>query len=256
MIKYIFVFITVFTLTQISLFAQKKKPVVVEKLSGLWRTDHLIGDERENEFYLCSPEIMPCPKPYKVPIQPGVVPGKTISFNADGTFKSEYTDGDEKLLRLTGSYQFVNDKYVRFKVDTFVYKGIEKPRVKVEQDTSLFYIHREGDIYKLFRSEGDINQDKQNVFYSNIISPIRCDAPSPTDEKSKLIWHDVDGRDRDFAIECCLSAYDITDYKFVYQQRTGLMRVYMVEIDGYYRFLIHHPFRKTITLDTRKIAIK
>ena len=256
MMKYLILVFAIIFGVEHTLLAQKKKTVKENKpiIAGLWRIDHLIGDEREHEFYLCAPEIMPCPKPYTVPIYGDVVPGKTLLLNADKTFKSEYTDGDEKVLRLMGTYEFVGNDYIRFKVqDTFL-KGIEKPRIKIEEDTSLFYIHKDQHSFRLFRSEGNLAADKKLVQYSNIVSPIRCDPPSPTDEKSKLIWYDVDGRDKDAAIACCLSAFGVEEYEYIYQQRSGWMRIYMISVGNEYWFVVHHPFRKKVTLDPRKVS--
>src|SRR5690554_7962755 len=69
-----------------------------------------------------------------------------------------------------GIYKMIDENYIRFTIKSISKSGKCEGESKPNKNIGLYYIHREENIIRLLKSNGNIEEDKQNVIYSKMIT--------------------------------------------------------------------------------------
>lgn len=134
--------------------------VNAQELTGEWMINFKITEQDVSEYVIYKPNEK---RAY----------GNYISINKDRTFSTNTRQecGSSCDYTTSGTYEIIGKNHIRF-----ILKSILKSSFCQEKDSNhnkdigLYYIHREENRIRLLKSDGNIENDKQNVIYSTMIT--------------------------------------------------------------------------------------
>lgn len=137
-----------------------------QDLIGEWKIDHLMLDSIRNEYTLT---------PVKTGNGMRYDYGNHFRLSEDGTFRSWYTApcGNDCFTTSSGKY-ILDRNHIQFSIDTITKHG----ECRMEEIHSYpinlgsFFIHRDDEKIRLFKSNGDLEEDQLHVNYSDSIDQV------------------------------------------------------------------------------------
>jgi hypothetical protein len=191
-----------------------------------------------------------------------------ITLNSDGTFRNGgcagETDGD--CIEITGRYKILDNRYIHFYIESIKENiGPSITLYKPEKKSGLYYIKKEQDKVRLFKSIGDIEQDELNVAYSTLIDTFniqqnRFFPPFFFYDTYTTPAIKINKEDPKEAVSLYMSELGIKDYQYLYSKDWDYgyssynPKVILIKINNNFRYIIWNGKDKSMRLyDDTKI---
>lgn len=197
--------ITIFLLTNI--FSQK--------IIGKWKINSLIDNKYPPEEYIL----------YQTPDKYGNEFGPILVLKSDSTFISYQIPGcgqDRFPPSTYGKYTIIDDNYISF----FLEKRNEEKETLINEDLGKFYYVKKDDGFRFLKSCGNIELDKQTIFFRELLFDKNNEINKYEDDL--LNWNLTQIKTVKEAVNFYLDEKQIKDFEILY----------ITNVEGYNRTII------------------
>lgn len=220
-----------------------------QDLVGKWNINSLIDNNYPPEEYTLYPT-----KPDKHGIEFGLV----LVLKSDGTFHSYRIPGcgqDRFPPSTYGKYTIIDDNYISF----YLEKRNEEQETVINEDLGKFYYSQKDDGYRFLKSSGNIERDKQTMYFRDLLYDKNNEINNYED--NALNWKYTEIQDEKEIVSFCLSENKIENTEILYSRHAeGYNRtIILIQVENDFRYIIfekdyHRKGRNRITLyDDSKI---
>lgn len=164
--------------------------------------------------------------------------GNHVKFNDDSTFNCWYSAmcGMDCFISSWGDYSLTDEDHVQFRIDTVSYVRFCEGRHKETEfpiETGLYYIQRSENEINFIKSNGDLEQDKLNISYSDTLDAhFEESGHFRTLRKWVKPKTELEITPENIA-SLYMSSIERSDYKVLYSKEIGYDEVVvLVEVDG------------------------
>lgn len=206
-------------------------------LYGKWRISALIVNSETKE-YLLTPQSQNIYENY----------GNNISINADQTFTSGYSAdcGNDCFTTTKGKYKIIDENYICFYLDEIIQSGECSGNTKPNKDLGLYYYYKAENGFRFVRSSGNLEQDKKNVNYYNLIVAKKKEIEEfyYRDGQNTLIynWKQTNLKDEKEVVALCMNENKIKDYEILFSydgDSYSTLKVVLVKINNQFRYVLY-----------------
>ncbi|MDI1317790.1 hypothetical protein [Flavobacterium sp.] len=146
--------------------------------------------------------------------------GNSLTLNPNGTFRSAYSAecGNDCFTTTSGKYKIISENYICFYLEKIDQEGDCNGHKEPNKDLGIFYIHKGENEIRLIKSDGDQEQDKLNVSYSDKIDFLKAEMDSMADRFSVQIWMELSfgSKSMKSAVQTAMTNFKIDNYKIVF----------------------------------------
>lgn len=210
--------------------------VNAQSLVGKWKISHLITERTIDKYIIYKSEKE---RSY----------GNHLSINEDGTF-STYTREECGMSCFTttlGIYKMIDENYIRFTIKSISKSGICEGESKPNKNIGLYYIHREENIIRLLKSNGNIEEDKQNVIYSKMITYF-FNFQRMFPSGNKISSTKIEKMSEKDMVNTYLTNLGYTNFEYLFSKNIGyddFPKIILTKIKGEYQYLnLHFSYPK------------
>ncbi|MFC4818464.1 hypothetical protein [Flavobacterium sp. GCM10023249] len=207
-----------------------------QQLVGKWISTNLIDSENQQEEYTLQP-------PSK-----GFQFGHGLTLNPDGTFYSYRIPGcglDRNPPRTQGKYSIIDENYIHF----FQEKKYEGAETLINKELGNFYYYQKETNFILVKSTGNLEQDKKNVLYRNLLTEKENELRN---YENLLNWMPItiQLQDETQLISNCLAENQINHYAILHYKPAAYQnqRIYLVQVGNDFKYVIYDIQHKRIAL--------
>jgi len=203
--------------------------VKAQGLTGEWMINLNISEQDIDEYIMSKPNDK---KAF----------GNYITLNENKTF-STYTRqecGSSCYYTTSGIYEMVGENHIRL-----VIKNILKSRFCEEKDSNpnkdigLYYIHREEDRMILLKSNGNIENDKQNIIYSQMITDFfNFQRMFPSGNRISSVK--IEKMSEKDMVHNYLKNLGYIDFEYLFSKNVGyggFSKIILAKIEGQFQYL-------------------
>lgn len=205
-------------------------------LSGKWRINELIANSEVKE-YLLSPQSTNRDENY----------GNNISINSDQTFISSYSAecGNDCFTTTKGKYKIIDENYICFYLEEIIQSGECSENSKPKKDLGLYYYYETENGFRFVRSSGNLEQDKKNVMYYNLIVTKSKEIEEfyyrGGQNQSIYNWKHTNLRDDKEIVAFCMAENEIKDYKILFSyvgDKYSRLKIMLVKINNQFAYVL------------------
>lgn len=200
-----------------------------QDLVGKWNINFLLDNNYPPEEY-----ILRKTKPDKYGIEFGLV----LILKSDGTFHSYRNPGcgqDRFPPSTYGKYTIIDDNYISF----FLEKRNEEQETLINENLGNYYYYsQKEDGFRLLKSSGNIERDKQIVYFRDLLYKKNIEINQYED--NVLNWEYTELKDQKEAVAFCLSENQAQEFEILYSRRVeGYNRtIILTKIKSKFRYII------------------
>lgn len=190
--------------------------VFAQELVGKWNINSLIDNKYPPEEY----ELYPT-KSDKHDIEFGLI----LILKLDGTFHSYRSPGcgqDRFPPSTYGKYTIIDENYISF----FLEKRNEEQEILINEDLGKFYYYQKEDGFRLLKSVGSIERDKQIAYFRYLLYEKNSEINKYED--NALNWNYTELKDVNEAVTFCMSENLVQNFEILYSRH----------IEGYNRTIV------------------
>ncbi|MFH6991232.1 hypothetical protein [Flavobacterium sp. FlaQc-48] len=244
---------TIFTNTSSYGFDKVVHDSSITKLQGTWGTNELILANKTTDYFFF-------PRDVNVHYF-----GYNIKINPDQTFECfETADcGNGCFTSSKGKYKIIDKNYICFYLEEINRSGECSENSKPNIDLGLYYYYEKEKAIYLLKSNGDLEEDKRNVRYRDLVIAKRKEIESFDNNNLNLFmfnWKQFDSNfisgiklsifkekgknnvDEDQVVAICMAENNIKDYEILYAYKGNeysTQAVFLVKMNGEYRYVIY-----------------
>jgi hypothetical protein len=214
----------------------------ITDLQGKWRISELITSDETKEYSLYPKN----PDGYNY--------GNNISLNADQTFVSGYSApcGNDCFTTTMGKYKIIDKNYICFYLEKINRSGDCSGNSQPHEDLGLYYYYKKEKNFHLLKSSGNLEQDKKNVCYRDLITLKRQEIEKFYKNWSganyfMFNWKRTDLTDEKEIVAFCMAANQIKNYEILYSDKGGKYSsqlIILVKVEGEFRYVIYDTWGK------------
>lgn len=199
--------------------------VFAQNLVGKWNINSLIDNNYPPEEYMLSPT------------KPDRHFGLILILNPDGTFSSYRIPGcgqDRFPPSTYGKYTIIDDNYIGF----FLEKRNEEQETLINEDLGKFYYSPKDDGFRFLKSSGNIERDKQTVYFRDLLYEKNTEINKYED--NALNWKYTEIKDEKEAVTFCLSENQVQNFEILYSRNVeGYNRtITLIKLVNDFRYVI------------------
>jgi len=203
--------------------------VKAQDLPGEWMINLNISEQEVDEYIISKPNDK---KAY----------GTYIIFNQNKTF-STYTRqecGSSCYYETSGIYEIVGENHLRFIIKSILKSRFcEEKDSKPNKDIGLYYIHREENRIMLLKSNGNIENDKQNVIYAKMITDfLNFQRMFPSG--NRISSTKIEKMSEKDMVHSYLKNLGYIDFEYLFSKNVGygdFSKIILAKIEGEFQYL-------------------
>src|SRR5690606_19422676 len=203
--------------------------VKAQGLTGEWMINLNISEQEIDEYIMFKPNNK---KAY----------GNYITLNQNKTF-STYTRqecGSSCYYTTSGIYEMVGENHIRFIIKSILKSRFcEEKDYNPNKDIGLYYINREEDRMILLKSNGNIENDKQNVIYSKMITDFfNFQRMFPLG--NRISSAKIEKMSEKDMVHSYLKKIGYTDFEYLFSKNVGyggFSKITIAKIEGEFQYL-------------------
>lgn len=213
----------VFTVTITLLLIQT---VFAQNLVGKWNSNAIMGNAYSPEEYVL--QLIDAER-YEF--------GIILNLKPDGTFHSYRIPGcgqDRFPPSSSGKYTIIDENYIHF----FLEKRNEINETSINQDLDNYYYYEKEDGFKLLKSSGNLERDKQIVYYKDLLSAKDTEIKAYA---NILDWKSTKLTEEKDVVSFCLGEAGITNFEILFEQPVVRYRqiIFLVKVNDEFRYVIY-----------------
>ena len=217
----------------------------ITNLPGKWRINHLITNSETKEFTL-TPQSSDKFDNY----------GNNISLNSDQTFISAYSAdcGNDCFTTTFGKYKIIDENYICFYLEKIQHHGDCKGNSEPNKDLGIYYFYKNNNGFNLIKSSGNLERDKLNVQYRDMIITQCADFQNYDyyyGANFLYKWKLTNLKDENEIVAYCMNENQIQEYQFLYAKITDDYRaswVALVKFNNELHYVIYDAGNKQVGL--------
>lgn len=200
--------------------------IQAQSLVGKWNINSLIDNDYPPEEYVLLPTKNDAN---------GYEFGLILILKSDGTFKSYRIPGcgqDRFPPSTYGKYAIIDENYISF----FLERMYEKYETLINKDLGKYYYYRKGDSYHLLKSNGNLERDKQVVYYRDLLT---AKDKEINEYENVLDWKQTKIKDEKEVVSFCLAENRIENFEILFSkhvQRYG--QIFLIKVGNDFRYVI------------------
>lgn len=209
----------------------------INVLQGKWRINELILNAETKE-YILTPQSSDKFNNY----------GNNISLNTDQTFVSGYSAecGNDCFTTTKGKYKIIDENYICFYLEEIIRNGECSGNSKPKKDLGLYYFYKTENGFRLLRSVGNLEQDKKNVFYYDLIVSKRKEIDGfyyrNGQNQSIYNWKQTNLKDEKEIVAFCMKENKIQDYEILFSYKGDIysrLNIILVKINNQFHYVLY-----------------
>lgn len=207
----------------------------ITALNGKWRISTLIANSETKEYLLISQS----PNRYENY-------GNNISINPDQTFISSYSAecGNDCFTTTKGKYKIIDENYICFYLEEIIKRGECSGNSIPNKDLGVYYYYKTENGFRLVRSSGNLEQDKKNVNYYNLIVAKKKEIEEfyYRDGQNQLIynWKQTKLKDEKEVVAFCMTENEIKEYEILTSYNDDpTLKIILVKINNQFRYVLY-----------------
>lgn len=209
----------------------------INVLQGKWRINELISNAETKE-YILTPQSSDKFNNY----------GNNISLNTDQTFVSGYSAecGNDCFTTTKGKYKIIDENYICFYLDEILRSGECSGNSKPNKDLGLYYFYKTENGFRLLKSVGNLEQDKKNVFYYDLIVSKRKEIDEfyyrNGQNQSIYNWKQTNLKDEKEIVAFCMKENKIQDYEILFSYKGDIysrLNIILVKINNQFHYVLY-----------------
>jgi hypothetical protein len=218
-------------------FSAVKHNASITDLQGIWNVNELILSDETREYLLFSPDT----DEYSY--------GNHIKLNPDQTFECFYTAdcGNGCFTSSAGKYKIIDKNYICFYLETITKSGDCSENFQPNRDLGLFYYYKKDKVFYLLKSSGNLEQDKKNVHYRDLIIAKRGEIEKFYENRDRsnsfmFNWKPTEYTDETPIVAFCMAENKIKNYEFLYYDKGNsysTKAIALVKVNGELRYVIY-----------------
>ena len=182
--------------------------------------------------------------------------GNNITLNTNQTFVCDYSAecGNDCFTTTIGKYKIIDENYICFYLEKITRQGDCSGYSQPNKDLGLYYYYKLGDSFILLKSTGNIEKDKKNIEYRNLIinnySEIR-----KFDNLSLVLFlnssKQTNLQDEADIIAFCMAENQIKNYEILYLIKGDLYAptfTALLKVNNEFRYVNYNERAKQVTL--------
>lgn len=215
--------------------------VVAQNLVGKWNSNSIMGNAYSPEEYVLQP----------IDAQRNEF-GIILNLKPDGTFHSYRIPGcgqDRFPPSSSGKYTIIEENYIHF----FLEKRKEINETSINQDLGNYYYYKKEDGFKLLKSSGNLERDKQIVYYKDLLSAKDTEIKAYA---NILDWKSTKLTEENDVVSFCLSEAGITNFEILFDQPVVnyLQIIFLVKVANDFRYVIYNKeYNQVALFDDKEI---
>lgn len=200
--------------------------VVAQNLVGKWNSNAIIGTAYSPEEYVLQAIDA---QRYEF--------GIILNLKPDGTFQSYRIPGcgqDRFPPSSSGKYTIIDENYIHF----FLQSKQGEHETSINQDLGNYYYYKKEDGFKLLKSSGNLERDKQIVYYKDLLSAKDIEIKAYA---NILDWKSTKLTEEKDVISFCLSEAGITNFEILFDQPVVRYHqiIFLVKVNDEFRYVIY-----------------
>ncbi len=205
-----------------------------QTIVGKWNINFLIGSNYPPEEY----ELLPITGNREF--------GHLLNIDPDGKFYNRRIPGcgqDRNPPSFFGTYKIIDENYISF----FVEKGHEEQETLINKDWGKYYYYKKGNGYNFIKSNGNLERDKQVVYYRNLLTAKDKEIAS---YQNLYGWIQTKSADEKEAVISCLAENQIKNFEILYSKpvENRWQTIYLIKINNEFRYIIFDKEYKRVIL--------
>ena len=217
----------------------------ISALQGKWRINHLITNSETKEYTL-TPQSFDKFHNY----------GNNISLNSDQTFISAYSAycGNDCFTTTFGKYKIIDENYICFYLEKIQQNGDCTGNSEPNKDLGIYYFFKNNNGFILIKSSGNLERDKLNVQYRDMIIKQYADFQYYDyyyGANFLYKWKLTNLKDENEIAAYCMNENQIQEYQFLYAKITDDYRaswVALVKFNNELHYVIYDAGNKQVGL--------
>lgn len=204
--------------------------IFAQNLVGKWGINFLIDNNRfPPEEYILTPTKLD---------KNDIEFGQMLILKSDGTFKSYRNPRcgqDISPPSTYGKYTIIDESYISF----FLEKRYEGQETIINKDLGKFYYSKKDDGFKLLKSSGNIEYDKQTAYFRDLLYDKNIEINEF--EGNVLNWkYTTEHKDDKEAVSFCLSESQLGNFEILYSRHVeGYNRtIILIKIESDYKYIV------------------
>ena len=209
----------------------------ISTLQGKWRISELISNAEIKEYILTTQSSDKFNN-Y----------GNNISLNTDQSFVSGYSAecGNDCFTTTKGKYKIIDENYICFYLEEIIRSGECSGNSKPKKDLGLYYYYKTENGFRLLRSVGNLEQDKKNVSYYDLIVSKRKEIDEfyyrNGQNQSIYNWKQTNLKDEKEIVAFCMKENKIQDYEILFSSKGDIysrLNIILVKINNQFRYVLY-----------------
>lgn len=223
----------------LGLFLSISTSAQVVSIEGEWSTKDIIGYSNVFEYSLIKE---------KQPTE-----GRSVIFNLDGTFSC----GEPMIcpngcsVYTSGSYTMVDNDHIRMAIENVRFVGFYCGNLKTQEenkskDLGIFYIYKEGDIVRLIPSNGDFQEDRDQMLYAQMLDSFGKEWKS-----YDYVWDKTNADQSEEIVKDCKDRRkqrDLSNYKIVFSKNESYGDIFLLRENENYHYVVYNAVGKKVSL--------
>ena len=203
----------------------------ISELNGTWEINPLIANKEVRE-YILSPQNPKDRFNY----------GNNISINPDGTLASAYSApcGNDCFTSTSGKFKMIDEHYMCFFLEMVSHNGDCSGYSEPKEDLGVFRIYKEESKIKLIKSDGNPQNDKNNIQYIDMLIAKDQEISNCANIRNLLSWSNserLNGLNE--IVDFCMVQNQIKDYEILYDKNFERTNLILVKIQNKFRYIIY-----------------
>lgn len=217
----------------------------ISALQGKWKISKLISDVETKE-YILTPQSSDKFNNY----------GNNISLNLDQTFESDYSSdcGNDCFTTTKGKYKIIDENYICFYLEKILKRKMCTGSSEPNKDLGVYYFFKNNNGFNLIKSSGNLERDKMNVQYRDLIITKSEDFQNYDyyyGANFLYKWKQTNLKDENEIVAYCMSENKIQEYEFLYTKIIDDYKasfVALVKVNNEFHYVIYDGSNKQVCL--------
>jgi hypothetical protein len=175
----------------------------------------------------------------------------------DGKFMCGGFNGPRECLNecnisTSGEFEFVGENYIRFILQKIRYSLFcidNKSKSDMNYDLGLFYLERKPASLKLIKSTGDLEEDKINALYSDMIDLFESERKD--NSLYYFLWGYTKGNTPEEIVKDCIDyskSVDFSQCKILYSKKENSGQLILLQEKDKFHFVVYSSSNQKVSL--------
>lgn len=179
--------------------------------------------------------------------------GRSVTFNLDGTFSCGETMQcvTDCFVFTSGTYAMIGNDHIHLIVENVRFVGSTCGMKKTQKenfikDLGVFYIYKEGTAIRLVPSSGDLKDDKDKMFYTQMLDSFTKEWRS-----YGYVWNNTDGNQSEEIVKDCKdkrNLINLSNYKIVFSKNESYGNVFLLRGNEDFHYVVYDALNKRVSL--------